>query len=216
VPGSQRHVICSGLGVNVSCKSYVFLASLFATSHNHRTVKIRVQCGYEFVSYSHTIPPKMASKKKKTSKAHKMQTPQALITKTDADTSQSPSLLPAEPRALSNGLPGVVVDEASGPCTFQLKGGKPCTCQKYSEDVPRDPRSPGCRECTHGHSVHNGRRPSSDDVHGMVRDVLINSKLGNGAIRGNLAPLKAAQHESKLGYRPKDKVRNTHRIGKWI
>ena len=183
-------------------------ASLFATSHNNRTVKIWVQ---RATSYSHIVTPKMASKNKKTSKPPKMKAQhQGLIMTPDADTSPPPSH--AEPRQLSNGLPGVVVDEASGPCTFQLKGGKACSCRKYSEDVPRDPKNPGCRECAHGHSVHNGRRPQ-DGVQSVVRDILANSKVGNGATRGNLTPFKAAQNESKLGYRPKDKVRNTHMQG---
>ena len=108
----------------------------------------------------------------------------------------------------SKGLPGVIVNEDSGSCTFALKGGKTCSCQRYSKDNPRDPRNPGCRECTHGHSVHNGRRPASDSdaVHTVVRNILSGSQLGPSSHAQHIVPFKAAQDESISGYHVKDKV----------
>jgi hypothetical protein len=108
------------------------------------------------------------------------------------------------------GLPGVIVDEKSGPCTAQLKGGKTCSCQRYSEAHPRDPKSPGCRECTHGHSAHNGRRPNGDEVHSVVRNILNNTKHNQGDRGQTTVPFKVAQQESNMGYRRKDKVCHQH------
>ena len=195
VSRAQCHVVYSG------CIVIVF-ASLFVTSQQSGGEN-SVQRGHHF--YFHNTPPKMASKNKITPKAPKMKPQHGTMSQTDTAPKYVP---PAQSAGISIGLPGVVVDEGSGPCTFPLKGGKTCSCQKYSEDSPRDPRNPGCRECTHGHSVHNGRRPGSHDreVMSTVRDVLANSKVANGA---NLATLTAARNESNLGYRPKDRVRTT-------
>ena len=119
-----------------------------------------------------------------------------------AKTRQVPSLeMDGEVVIASIGLPGVIVDETSGPCTTLLKGGKTCSCQRYSEVNPRDPKNPGCRECTHGHSAHNGRRPAGDGVNSIVRNILNNTKHDQVS-RGQIpVPFKAAKQESNSGYR---------------
>ena len=214
MPGSQHHAFCTRLCIIVVLQSSVCLrTSLFATSHDNRTVKIQVQQGDKFTSHSHTVPLKMASETKKTTKMKAQSTRHhGLVMMTDADT--SPSLrrvLPAELRPLANGLPGVDVNKAAGPC--HMKGTKMCSCQKYSEVVHCNTRNPGCRECTHSHSFHNGCHPE-DGVQNVVREILTNFKVGNRATRGNLTtPFRAAQHKSNLGYCPKDRVRNIYLHG---
>lgn len=146
--------------------------------------------------------------KRLSSKPPKAKSRQGNTSKMDVEDADLPG-----PTVRSTGLPGVVVDEKSGPCTAQLKGGKTCSCQRYSEANPRDSKNPGCRECTHGHSTHNGRRPNGDTVDSLVRNLLNKSKH-NQDNRGQIAvPFKAAQHESNLGYR---KVNSSTSMNKGI
>jgi hypothetical protein len=166
---------------------------------NPKRFKI-ISCSVHF-----SFPPFLTNMAKRLlSKPAKAKARQGTTTKMDIDTAEllAPTATP------SNGLPGVFVDEKSGPCTVQLKG-KSCSCQRYSEANPRDSKNPGCRECTHGHSAHNGRRPNGDEVHSIVRNVLHN-KHNQDNRREILAPFKAAQQESNSGYRFKDKVRAIH------